>query len=951
MRGRPCQARGECHHVRRRCRRARCWSYCCEMAAPGSMTLWGRSAERRRLDDALHAVRNGESAVLVVRGEAGTGKTALLQCTADRATNCRVIRIAGVESELELPYAALHQLCAPMLGNLGALPEPQEQALRVTFGLAAGEAQGRLLVALAVLGLLAENAATKPLVCLVDDTQWLDQASRQVLEVAGRRLLADSVLLLLGVRETDEERLFSGLPELTVHGLEADDARQLLAAAVPGPLDDGVRDRLVAETRGNPLALLELVRETSEAELAGGFGIPSTSTVPSHLHDRYLRRVQALPEQTRRVMLIAAADPTGDPTLLWRAAQALDLAHDAAEPARAERLLEIGSGVRFRHPLMRAAAYAAGSAEDRRAAHQALADATDAVDDPDRRAWHLAAAANGPDEAVAAELERAAERAQARAGLAAAAAFLQRSVALTAEPQLRAERALAAAHAHLHAGAFDAGLGALAEAEADAANDLQRARVETLRAEINRSATWGREAPLLLLQAARRLEPLDPSLARQTFLDAWGAALVAGALAAPGGELPTVSAAARTALAAQPGTEPCAVLLDGLCTLVLDSAAEAAPRMRTAISAFLDTSASAEWLHYGVLVSNAALTLWDFDAWDAASSGHVDRTRAAGATATMIAALNVRRVVDMWAGDFASARAHGVAEEVAKQVTGTRRASYGDLFQAALEGAPERAHQLVREVADEARARGEGLGWIMTNRATALLELGLGRYAEASAAAARAAEGNLGPFTAQALPDLVEAACRSRQPELAADALRRLQVATAGCDSDWAAGVEARSSALLSTGAAAQAAYEDAVTRLARTRLRIEHARARLLYGEWLRREARRGDAREQLRAAHDTFAELGVEAFAERARRELVATGEKVRKRRVDTLNQLTPQEEHIARLARDGQSNPEIAAQLFISARTVEWHLRKVFGKLGISSRRELREALPGARSTTDG
>ncbi|HET6940214.1 MAG TPA: LuxR C-terminal-related transcriptional regulator, partial [Nocardioides sp.] len=522
--------------------------------------------------------------------------------------------------------------------------------------------------------------------------------------------------------------------------------------------------------------------------------------------------------------------------------------------------------------------------------------------------------------------------------------FLQRSVALTKEPGRRADRALAAAHAHLHAGGYDAGLGALAEAEADAVDDLQRARVEQLRAEINRSAMWGREAPLLLLDAAQRLESLDLVQARETYLDAWGAALVAGALAAPGAGLPVVSAAARTALATMPGTEPCALLLDGFSTLILVPPAVAAPLLRRALTAFLDDEAATdEWLHYGALVSNAALTLWDYDAWDLASSRQVEVARASGALAALIVALNVRRVVAMYGGDFGTARAEGVAEEVAKQVTGTRRASYGDLFLAAFEGVPERARPLITATADEARARGEGLGWNIADRAAALLDLGLGRYAEASAAAARAAEGNLGPFTAQALPDLVEAACRSGQPELAADGLRRLLAATAGCDSDWAAGVEARSRALLSEGADAETAYDEAVARLARTRLRVELARTQLLYGEWLRREGRRGDARERLRAAHDTFAELGVEAFAERARHELLATGEKVRKREVDTLNELTPQEEHIARLARDGRSNPEIAAELFISARTVEWHLRKVFGKLGISSRRELREALP--------
>ena len=912
--------------------------------------LRGRSREREALDDALDRVRGGGSDAVVLRGEAGIGKTSLLQYVAHRATDCRVIQVVGVETELELPFAALHLLCGPLLGEVSTVPDHQVEALRVALGLAAGPTPDRLVVGLGVLGVLADVAAHQPVVVMVDDAQWLDEATCQVLGVVVRRLGAESVLVVLAVRETGADHLFPGVPDLTLDGLDEDDARAVLTAATPGHLDERVRERLVAETGGNPLALLELVRGMADAELAGGFGIPTGAVTTDLLVEHYIQRVRALPEPTQRLLLIAAADATGDPTLMWRAAHTVGLGHDDAEPARSAQLLEIGSGVRFRHPLVRSAAYAAASVDERRAAHRALAAATDAEADPDRRAWHLAASASGPDEGIAAELERSAERARARAGLAGAAAFLQRSVALTAEPSRRAERALAAAEAHLYAGAFDAGLGALAEAEADAVDNLQQARAETLRAAITRAATWGRDAPLLLLRAAQRLESLDPLLSRRTLLDAWGAALVAGSLAAPGGELPVVSAAARAAQSVEPGTGPCALLLDGLSTLILDSPTDACPALRRALSAFLDDdTATDEWLHYGVLVSNTALSLWDFDAWDSASRRHLQQARSAGAMGPMVAALNVRRVVDMWAGDFEAARIQAVTEDVVKQVTGTRRASYGDLFLAAFEGEPERAHRLIRSVADEARTRGEGLGWNISDRASALLELGLGRYADASAAAARAAEGNLGPFTSQALPDLVEAAYRSGQRELAADALRRLQAATAGCDSDWAAGVEARSRALLSKGAEAEAAYEEGVTRLARSRLRVEHARAQLLYGEWLRREGRRGDGRELLRAAHNTFADLGIEAFAERARRELLATGEKVRKRQVDTLNQLTPQEEHIARLARDGRSNPEIGEELFISARTVEWHLRKVFGKLGIRSRRDLGEALSSRGRST--
>ena len=421
------------------------------------------------------------------------GKTALMQYCARQASGCRVARIAGIESELELPLAALHQLCAPMIGDVTALPEPQERALRVAFGLATGSAPDRFVLGLAVLSLLAEIAAKRPLVCLVDDAQWLDEASAQVLGFVGRRLLAEAVLLLFAVREPTEEILLPGLPTLTLEGLTDADARALLTAAIPGHLDEHVRDRIVAETGGNPLALLELPRVMSAAELAGGFAVPTDTTLAGHIEDHYVRRLRALPEPTRRLMLLAAAEPTGDAALLWRAARTLGLPRDAAAAAASEQLLEIGTRVRFRHPLVRSAAYAAATTEHRSAAHLALAAATDAQIDPERRAWHLAAAATGPDEVVASELERLAVKVQARAGLAAAAAFLQRAAELTADGGLRADRALAAAQAHLHAGAFEAARRLLPEALANAVSDLQRARVEQLNGQVEAAARPGRE--------------------------------------------------------------------------------------------------------------------------------------------------------------------------------------------------------------------------------------------------------------------------------------------------------------------------------------------------------------------------------------------------------------------------------------------------------------------------
>jgi DNA-binding CsgD family transcriptional regulator len=915
------------------------------MAAPRTPAFRGRARERQALDGLLGRIRGGESAVLVIRGEAGIGKTALMHYCARQASGCRLAQIAGVESEMELPLAALHQLCAPLLGGLAALPEPQQRALRVAFGLAAGTAADRFMVGLAVLSLLAENAAERPLVCLVDDAQWLDEASSQVLGFVGRRLLAESVLLLFAVRKAASEQVLPDLPALTVEGLTAADARALLTAAIPGHLDERVRDRIVAETGGNPLGLLELAAGMSEAELAGGFAGPPAASLPSPLQDHYLQRVRALPEPTQRLMLLAAADPTGDATLLWRAAPTLDLGGDAAAAADADQLLQIDSHVRFRHPLVRSAAYMAGSPEDRRAAHLTLAEATDAQIDPERRVWHLAAAAHGPDEEVAAALEQAAVRTQARAGLAAAAAFLQRSVMLTADPARRAERALAAALANLHAGAFDAALGLLAQAEADAVDDLQRARVEQLRGQVEWASVAGREAPVLLLRAARRLESLDVGLARETYLYAWVAASIAGPLAGPGGLLLEVSRAAGAAPPPAGAPRPCDLLLDGLATMVTKGHAAAEPTLRRAVNAFLDGQVSGEeWLQWGILAQMATMALWDFDSYLVLSIRSVELARETGALAPLSIALNGRGSVATYCGDFETATSLAAEKDVVNEVTGIRQATTCDLVLAGYRGRPTEAAPLFSATTEDAIVRGEGCAIQLAGWAAAVLHNGLGHYAEALAAAEPATEETHQPLATQLiLPELVEAAVRTGRTEVARDGLGRLSAMTVIEGSDWAKGLEARSRALVSEGREAERCYAEAVERLGRTPLRPELARAHLLYGEWLRRQTRRADARHQLHAAYDLFTAMGAEAFAERARRELLATGEKVRKREVDTRSQLTPQEEHIIRLARDGRTNREIAAELFISTRTVEWHLRKVFAKLGITSRRDLHNTVP--------
>jgi DNA-binding CsgD family transcriptional regulator len=919
------------------------------MAAPGMPAFRGRARERQAVDGLLDRVRGGGGAVLVIRGEAGIGKTALMRHCARQAAGCRLVQVDGVESEMKLPFAALHQLCRPMLSDLAVLPEPQQRALQVAFGLAAAPAPDRFVVGLAVLGLLAAFAAARPLVCLIDDAQWLDEASSQVIGFVGRRLLAEPVGLLFAVREAADERLYLGLPALTIEGLTDEDARALLAAAVPGHLDPRVSARIIAETGGNPLGLLELAREMTEAELAGGFAGPRQPSRAGHLQsqlqDLYLRRIRVLPGPAQQLMLLAAADPTGDATLLWRAAGTLGLGLSAVAPADAEQLLNIGSQVRFRHPLVRSAAYVAGSPEDRRAAHLTLAEATDARTDPERRVWHLAAAATGPDEVIAAALEQAAAKIQARAGLAASAAFLERSVMLTAEPRRRADRALAGALANLHAGTFDIALGLLAQAEAHAADDLQRARVEQLRGQIEWASVTGREAPALLVRAAKRLESLNAELARETYLYAWVASHLAGPRAQPGGQLLEVSRAAQAAPQAAGAPRPCDLLLEGLTTMIVQGRAAAEPALRQAVGAFLDDQVSGEeWLQWGIFAQMAAMAVWDFDSWAALSARHVALARALGALAPLSIALNGCGSVATHCGDFETATSMAAEKDVVNEVTGIRLATTCDLLLAGYRGRPAEAVSLFTATTEDSTARGEGAAVQMANWSAAVLHNGLGRYAEALAVAEPASEETYSPLSTQlVLPELIEAAVRTGRADLARAALDRLSAMTVIEGSDWAKGLEARSRALVSEGCEAGQYYAEAVERLTRTRLRPELARTHLLYGEWLRRENRRLDARDQLHAAYQLFAAIGADAFAERARSELLATGEKVRKRDVDTYNRLTPQEEHIARLARGGHTNPEIAAELFISTRTVEWHLRKVFAKLGITSRRELQNAMP--------
>ncbi|MGY4647544.1 ATP-binding protein [Mycobacterium sp. URHB0021] len=915
-----------------------------------STPLRGRAEECASLDRLISDVRAGQSRVLVLRGEAGVGKTALLQHLLKRATGCRLARATGVESDMELAYAGLHQLCARLLGHVDGLPAPQRDALDTAFGRRAGPAPDRFLVGLAVLSLLSAATADRPLMCVIDDAQWLDRVSAQTLAFVARRLLAEPVGFVFAARDDAADEL-KGLRELSIHGLVDGDARALLDSVIRGGLDVRVRDRIVAEARGNPLALLELPRDPAATE--GGFGRPGAHKPAGRIEQSFLRRVRALPAPTQRLLLTAAAEPVGDTALLIRAADRLGISADVAAPAEAAGLIEIGARVRFRHPLMRSAAYLAADLHDRRQVHRALAEATDPGADPDRRAWHGANAATGTDDAVAGELERSADRAQARGGVAAAAAFLQRAAELTSDPVRRGARALAAAEAKVAAAAPDAAYQLLATAEMGPLDALARAQAARLRAHIafgesrggGDSAPTVTEAALGLLDAARGLERLDDGLARETYLDALGAAMYAGRLCPHGGPIVVAEPAARAPAGPQP-PRPNDLLLDGLAKRYTDGLQASLPTLRTALSEILDAARHADgdvtglfWKGFPIAHECAAGELWDDGMWHDVATTAVRLAREAGTLAMLPLALATRAGIHVFAGEFDTAATLIEEADTIAAATGYAPVRYHAVSLTVWRGVEPESVRMLEAVAARAGARGEGRVSGLVGCFTAILDNSLGRYREAFTAARQACEyEDLGPYC-MSLVELIEAGMRCGERAEAVNALASLEEHAEAAGTDWALGTLARSRALLEGGRTAEDHYREAVERLGRTRMAVYLGRAHLVYGEWLRREHRRVDAREQLRIAHDMFGRMGAEAFAERARIELDATGEQTHKRAAGPGDGLTAQEAQIAALAGAGLTNQEIGAQLFISAHTVEWHLRKVFAKLGIRSRRQLR------------
>jgi DNA-binding CsgD family transcriptional regulator len=898
--------------------------------------LIGREREREALDRLLNGVRGGRGGVLVADGEAGVGKTALLDYAVEVAREFRIARTSGVEGEMELPFAAVQQLCSPFLDFWDHLPQPQHEALGVAFGLITGPAPNPFLVGLAVLGLLSEAAEERPLLAVVDDAHWLDHASARALAFVARRLLAEKIALVFAAREPGD--LLAGLPELHVLSLGHRDARTLLESALPARLDEHVLERIVAETRGNPLALLELPRGLSPTQLAGGFGVPATVPLSASIEESFTRRLAHLSGDARCLLLVAAADPVGDPALVWRAAQQLGIPESVAETIEAEGLLELGARVAFRHPLVRSAIYRAAGLKERRAVHGALADATDPEIDPDRRAWHRAQAASMPDEDVAAELERSAGRAQARGGLAAVAAFLERAAALTPDPTHHVQRLLVAARAQRDAGDLEAALGLLGDVEAEVLDERGRARVDLLRAQIALEQRRGDDAGRLFLSAAKRLEPFDPELARETYLD-----VLAGAMASDVevvGGAPAIAAAAR---AAPTGTAPprtADVLLDAFATRLTDGYAAAAPTLARALELLLAMDVSDEDVGRRLSVSTTrnanivALEMWDDEALHLLAASQVQVARETGALLHLQFGLSFLARTQMLAGELTAATLMLDEARLIAEATGNPALLNAPMILAAWRGHEAQASELIDATSEEAATR----RWTSNNYARSVLYNGLGRHDAAGDAAWEAFQPDPIGYGTYLVPELAEAAAKTADRAQLEFVLEWLSERTRVISSGWASGIEARVRALLSEGEVAESLYRQSIEHLSGTRARLELARTHLVYGEWLRREGRRLDAREHLRTALEAFTRMGTEAFVRRAERELLVAGERARKRTVDTLDQLTPKETQIARLAANGNTNREIAAQLFISPSTVEYHLRKAFRKLDVKSRTQL-------------
>jgi DNA-binding CsgD family transcriptional regulator len=898
--------------------------------------LLDRRAERAAIDRVLDAVRSGFSGTLVLRGGPGVGKSTLLQYAVAAAPDLRVSRIAGVESEFSMAFGGLHQLLAPCLSQEAELPSPQRGALRVALGQEAGQPPERFLVALATLTLLSRTGEAQPLLCVIDDAHWLDPESAQVLGFVARRLRADRVGLIAGVGEPAAQPVFEQLATITVAGLPDAEARELLDSVAGGALNAQAVDRILADTHNNPLALVELGTQYTADQLSGRAGLPEPLPLGQRLQEHFLRQVRRLSADARALTLLAAADPVGERGLLWRAAAHAGIDPDAATDETVEaRVLEFaGDSVRFHHPLLRSAAYHGAGAADRRRAHRALSEAGP----PEMRPWHLAAAAVVPEEELAAELQSTGERAATRGGYAARAALLRRAADLTPDDTRRAEREVALAEATLMAGDPAGAQDVLGAALPRLTDVTARGQAHRLEGAIRFAQGHAAEAARVLASASQALTD-DDRTARATMLLALQAAIWAGPRQSR--EIARAARAFPRARAAPASVGD--LLLEGYSARFTVGYEAAVPTLRAAVAALLaddlDPAVALPWFALG---TTAAGSLWDDQAVFDLSDRWVKMARAAGAFTTLPVALAFQAVSQSMAGRFREADAGWatmlelLTMSSGPGVLGVDSRNSGLLL--AYRGQLPEARATGLAQVRESAARGQGGPADIGRYIVAVADLFSGDFAGAMSYAQTVIQDDPAYTAEVTLPELIEAAVRARDHEAAVTAYKTLSERALAAGTPWALGLRARCEALLTETADAEGCYLESISQLERSRMAVDLARSRLLYGQWLRRARRRRDARHELRTTHDMFAEMGAGRFAEQAAAELRATGERVRARVTETAVDLTPQETRVAGLAATGASDSEIAAQLFISPSTVDYHLRKVFRKLNVTSRAQL-------------
>jgi DNA-binding CsgD family transcriptional regulator len=890
----------------------------------------GRHDEKLAVEELLSSARRGRSGVLVIEGEAGMGKSTLLQYASEQATGFRVVRLSGVESEMELAFSGLHQLCLQLPLDNDRLPEPQLRALKLAFGLAPGVLPDCFLVALALLTLVSNLAQGGPCLLLVDDAQWLDQVTRQVLGFVARRLEVDPVAICFATREPLVD--LGGLRAIQLDGLPSEVARQLLNTVLPGPVGPRVRDAILDISNGNPLAILEIPHGLSAVDLAGEVTFGGFSGRLNPVERNFEQRIAKLPTDTRTLLLLAAAEPQGNWAIVSRAADLLGVAPGALDAAELEGLCRVDrrGGIAFHHPLVRSAVYRLSSSAHRQAVHQALATALELDHGRDRRAWHRALASIGPDEEIAAELERSATEATERGGIAAGAALLARSVALTPDTVRRNERTLLAAEAVMHSGNLDEARRFLDTAITAELNGPQLARMLQLEARLNYAVKPGAETIASLVEAAKQLLPHDANLARDTYLEALVAAMQRTSSDGKHGWI-EIARSLRALLDRSKPLQAVDLLLDGLTTTVIEGHHAGAPILKRALQAYLRGDVGAdEILRWWQLGFYAAAVVWDDVSWTEVMDCTVRVARESGSLLVLASALNYQAIAQLGAGDIdladgAIQEGEGILASIGQPMALTARPVVE-----ALRGS---SHSTTTE---------DVYGLVADYTSAMMLANGRGDFQAGLDAAHRAMEHKVIGKT-MIWQEIIEVATGSGDQELARAALQVVRSQVEACGTDLGLGTLARCEALLSSGQEAEAQYQEAILRLSHSQAKLQNARAHLVYGEWLTREGRESDATHALQVAHELFRHMGAQAFAGRAERALEATGLHVGCASYVSPGQLTPRENQIARLAAQRQTNPEIAAQLFISSTTVDYHLRKVFRKLNVNSRRQLQEVLP--------